>query len=477
MYTISDAPMTWRQARVVAVASLGQFVGTAVATVVGVIIPMLNLLGRSPLPSLTQGVLGAADLVGIMVGAVVLGRLSDRFGYLFFFRLCPSLMTLAAAVAALVPSVWVLGVALFVIGFAIGGEYSLDSDYISELMPAGYRSVMTGLAKAASALGTILGAALSLLLIDITPSPMMWPRLMWIIAGIGVVMILSRLRFWESPKWLMAHGRRVEAIYALHRFLGDDVAPDTDPSASSTPSPHPSVKPSTELSSPAVSSSSASPSAPAAASAAKGGFIRTHWHRVVLTGVPWACEGLGVYGFGVFLPILIMALGLTGGSDHTVGMAHVEESVRITMWISCIILPGFLAGVWCIRRRWSVTGMQTVGFLCCALSLGVLAAAYVWHWPVWISITAFMLFELFLSFGPHLVTYVLPQRVYAVSDRGRGTGIAASLGKAGAVGGVMIIPWMLDAFGVFTVMAVSVGVMTLGAAVTFSFRKYNQIHS
>ncbi len=37
--------------------------------------------------------------------------------------------------------------------------------------------------------------------------------------------------------------------------------------------------------------------------------------KVVLSGIPPACEGWvwGVYGIGVFLPILVMALGL----EHT----------------------------------------------------------------------------------------------------------------------------------------------------------------
>ncbi|MDE6805862.1 MAG: hypothetical protein K2J05_03555, partial [Muribaculaceae bacterium] len=42
-YTIADAPLTWRHWWIVGVASLGQLVGTAVATVAGVLIPLMMI--------------------------------------------------------------------------------------------------------------------------------------------------------------------------------------------------------------------------------------------------------------------------------------------------------------------------------------------------------------------------------------------------------------------------------------------------
>ena len=80
-----------------------------------------------------------------------------------------------------------------------------------------------------------------------------------------------------------------------------------------------------------------------------------------------------------------------------------------------------------------------------------------------------MAFELFLNIGPHLVTYLLPPMVYPVEVRGQGTGIAASMGKFGAVLGVFVVPLMLKAGGAVLVLGVSAGVMLLGAIVTAIF--------
>ena len=52
-------------------------------------------------------------------------------------------------------SVGALMVALFIMGFGVGGGYSLDSDYISEIMPRRWRLFMVGVAKAMSAVGNV----------------------------------------------------------------------------------------------------------------------------------------------------------------------------------------------------------------------------------------------------------------------------------------------------------------------------------
>lgn len=70
----------------------------------------------------------------------------------------------------------------------------------------------------------------------------------------------------------------------------------------------------------------------------------------------------------------------------------------------------------------------------------------------------------------NLITYVLPPKIYAVAERGQGVGIAAAIGKIGAVAGVFLIPVLLHAGGAILVLGVCTGVMAVGAAVTFLFR-------
>lgn len=442
--TIENAPLSWRHIWIVAVASMGQMLGTALATVVSVIIPMIQILGHPELASWEQGLLGAIDLIGIAIGATVLGKLSNRYGYLLFFRLCPALVLVSSLVAIFIPDITVVMIALFAMGFGIGGEYSLDSDYVSELMPSKWKSTMVGVTKTASALGNIIVAGVAYLLILHWREASCWPRLLWLMVVFSGIMILSRVYFAPSPKWMQDHGQLQKAQEAVRFFLGKNV-----------------VLP--EVSKNAVNADSQlkNPEEPTF-----GKFLRKNIKQVILTGIPWACEGLGVYGIGVFLPILVLALGIT--HDTATGIMHVASSVEITFWISCIILPGFIIGLFLIPKLRS-TFQMAWGFYLSAVMMVILLLAFHFKWPAWISIVAFMGFELFLNIGPHLITYVLPPEVYPVAVRSLGSGIAASLGKIGAVVAVFFIPVILRSGGVVAVLAVSAGVMLIGGVVTSVF--------
>ena len=446
-YTINDAPLSLRHIRIVSVASLGQLIGTGLATLVSVIIPLYQINAHPELSSFMQGIIGAMDLIGIMVGSAILGKLSDRYGYLFFFRLCPAMICMAAVISLLFPHLWLLILCLFIMGFGIGGEYSLDSDYISELMPDKWKFIMVGSAKAASALGNIGVAAVCFLIVKNWTDANFWPRLMWIIIFISGLMLLLRIRFWESPKWLAEHGKLAEAQKDLNKFLGPDLIIDNENSEK-------------QINKENRESNMVNTN--------KTNFFLKYWKNIVYTGIPWACEGLGVYGIGVFLPILVMALGIESGNTGGLPIHHVANSVEITLWISCIILPGFILGLFLINK---VNGgkIQWIGFLFSAASLFVLLLAYHNHWASWISILAFMTFELFLNMGPHLMTYVLPSKVYPLNVRGQGTGIAASIGKVGAVLGVFFIPILLKSGGSSLVLIVSIIVMLVGGLITFLF--------
>ena len=84
-------------------------------------------------------------------------------------------------------------------------------------------------------------------------------------------------------------------------------------------------------------------------------------------------------------------------------------------------------------------------------------------------------FELFLNMGPHLMTYILPSKVYPEQIRGQGSGMAASIGKVGAVLGVFFIPILLKSGGTDSVLIVSIIVMLVGGLVTWIFKSRRQV--
>ena len=422
---------------IVAVASMEQLIGGALATVIGVMLPMIHLLGHPQLPAALQGVVGATGLIGIGTGALLIGTLIDRKGYLLLFRLCPVAMLTGCAVCYFSTSAPALVAGLFICGLGVGGGYSLDSAYISELMPKKWELTMVGVAKATCAIGFIGAAAACYLMLKAHPAADTWPRMILVVGALALLAFIMRLRWAESPKWLLAKGRPRQAQAALRAFLGPDATLPTAANAQAAP--------------------------------VQAKFsVRANLSRIIFSGIPWACEGMGVYGFSVFLPVLVMALGLDFSGTHPTGIQKVIGSVEVTATVNFFILPGFIIGL-CIMRRFSNLKMLWGGFALSALGLGMLLAAYLLHWPAWTIVAGFIIYEISLNGGPHLITFVIPPRIYPVSDRGTGTGIADIMGKAGAVAGVIVMPLLLKWGGMPLVLGTSIGVMLLGAAVAYIF--------
>lgn len=158
---------------------------------------------------------------------------------------------------------------------------------------------------------------------------------------------------------------------------------------------------------------------------------------MIFSGVPWACEGLCVYGFSVFLPILVMALGLH--SDSSVGQDKVLSSIEMTIYINIFIVAGFALGLW-ILEKVNIVQLSGIGFILSAVALGVLLLVFHYKWDIWVTFAGFILFELALNAGPHLTSFIIPSKIYSIEELGAGTGIAAMMGKVGCHFGVFLTP-------------------------------------
>lgn len=437
---LAQMPLRGRHWYILAVASAEQVIGGALSTVVGIMIPLIVLLGSPHLDSFEQGLMGASGLIGIACGSFFIGRLMDEEGYLFWFRLCPLLIAAGSACFYFSPGAWLPIIFLFIIGLGVGGGYSLDSGYISELMPERWVNLFVGLAKASSSLGFIGGAAVGYCALLFDPAAAIWRDLIWFIGILGLITFFFRIRWYESPRWFLARGEVAKAEKAAREFMGPDAEVSPLPEAETDQ----------------------------AVLSWRKMFEGEHLKKVILTGLTWACEGLGVYGFGVFLPTLVMALGIQGGSET--GIPKVMDSVRTTIFINIFIAAGFAAGLAVIHRL-RIVALMGWTFIVCAISLAGLLTAYYFGWPVWFSFVCFIFFYTALNAGPHLVTFILPARVYSIEERGAGMGIATMLGKVGAVAGVFFMPLMLDWGGVTLVLLISIIVMGIGALISFVYGK------
>lgn len=152
-------------------------------------------------------------LLGAVLGALVFGYATDRFGRKKLFYITLSVYLSAAALTAFAWNFYSYAAFMWIAGAGIGGEYAAINSAIDELIPARVRGQVDLIINSTYWLGAMLGAGATVILLNekLLPTWLGW-RISYAIGavlGLGVLLI----RHWvpESPRWLMVHGRNDEA--------------------------------------------------------------------------------------------------------------------------------------------------------------------------------------------------------------------------------------------------------------------------
>ncbi|TAJ88347.1 sugar porter family MFS transporter [Reyranella sp.] len=169
-----------------------------------------------PMGPLVGGFMTAAVPLGALVAASVAGRITDRFGRRSVLMAAAALFMVGALVAAGISAVWMLIVARFVLGLAIGVAAVAAPLYIAECAPFAIRGALVSTYQLAITVGILMSYLTGILIAgDGT-----W-RVMF---GLGVVpgaLFLVGLAFLpESPRWLVLKGFPDKARAGLSRLRG-----------------------------------------------------------------------------------------------------------------------------------------------------------------------------------------------------------------------------------------------------------------
>jgi MFS family permease len=180
------------------------------ATVVTAFTPVLTSVME--FGNTSVGIITSAYVAGLVIGAVLFGWLSDRFGRrLLFFSTAAVyfISTAATAFAADIPS---FALFRFLTGAGIGGEYSVINSTIQEFIPARIRGRIDLAVNATFWIGAALGALGSTALLQSTINPRLALRIAFLVGAVLVGLIVF-IRLWipESPRWLITHQRKSDA--------------------------------------------------------------------------------------------------------------------------------------------------------------------------------------------------------------------------------------------------------------------------
>ncbi|HEV2305395.1 MAG TPA: MFS transporter [Candidatus Acidoferrales bacterium] len=159
------------------------------------------------------GFIASVYLTGAVIGALVFGYLTDRWGRKKLFFITLAVYLGGTLLTAFSWNLWSFCLFRFITGSGIGGEYAAISSAIDELIPALYRGRVELIVNGSYWIGAAVGAASTLLLLDprILPPWLGWRLGFAIGALLGLFILLLRRHVPESPRWLMTHGRHQEA--------------------------------------------------------------------------------------------------------------------------------------------------------------------------------------------------------------------------------------------------------------------------
>jgi len=153
-------------------------------------------------------------LIGAMAGALISGKLADKFGRKKIIIVTAIIFILGSAISGLAPNVILIIVGRIIIGLAIGVASFTVPLYISEISPKKIRGALVSLNQLAITIGIFVSYLVDLGFAE-THEGWRW----MFIVGIIPAIILGIGMFFlpDSPRWLLSKGKDEAARLALEK--------------------------------------------------------------------------------------------------------------------------------------------------------------------------------------------------------------------------------------------------------------------
>jgi MFS transporter, putative metabolite transport protein len=435
-----------------ALAAAGKFFEGFVVFMTGVALPLFSSeFGIGPAE---HGLISAASLLGILIGAVGLGGLSDHFGRKPMFVAEMIIFVVFLVLLCFATNFIEVVICLLGLGLALGCDYPTAHMIISENISSANRGKLVLGAFAFQAVGALGGTAVGYLVLSTLPELSAW-RWMYASAIIPAVLVtIGRFYIVESGNWLFARGETEKAERATKQLLVRKPQYPSD------------VK---------LGQADARLASGAHAKQSYAALFNSVNRRAtILASVPWFLQDLGTYGIGIFTPT-ILAAAVGANSDHARSIGDLIMNDIIAAKGAALITTLLIVGIIFAVMLTDIVGrirLQVLGFMGCAagLLLASISENFTGGTQTLLIFAGFMLFNFMTNLGPNAQTYLLAGEVFPTAIRGKGAGFAAAFAKIGAVLTAFLFPILLDTIGTQALLYGLIATSILGAIITWMFR-------
>lgn len=388
-------------------------------TLAGSVAGALRSTGTLGLSDTAIGAAASAYLAGAVLGALLFGWLTDRWGRRRLFFLTLGVYLLATAGTAFAWDFASYAALRFITGMGIGGEYAAINSAIQELVPARYRGRTDLAINGSFWLGAMLGSAGATVLLDptVAPEDFGWRLAFGIGAVLGAIVILFRRALPESPRWLVVRGRVAEAETVV-RGIETEVregASTADRDAQTRP---PRLRLHVR-------------DRPAGFVDLAIGLFRTYPRRSVFGLTLMAAQAF--FYNAIFFTYALVLGRFHGVAAEDVGLYLLPFSA--TNFIGPLVLGGLF-------DRWGRRPMLTLTYVASGVLLGLTALAFVAGWLTAATQTAALAVVFFFASPAASAAYLVVSESFPLEIRA--LTIAAFYAAGTAIGGVAA-PWLFGA--------------------------------
>lgn len=414
--SLENLPLSRFHWRLIAMAGGSAFVDGYILGIIAIALSLLTSeFGLGPV---WVGLIGASSMIGMFVGSLVCGRLTDVIGRKVMFTITIIVFIVGSILQFFVADALQLLILRLVLGIAIGADYPIAAAYLAELAPKKHRgsmlSSMTLFWWSGYVVSFVVGYAMS---------GLPWRWILVTSAVPAIIILLLRLGFPESPRWLMSKGRGADATSIIQHHLGPNVY--LEESVATAENPKMRVK-----------------------DLFKGGYLKL----ILFTSVFWMCQVAPSYAIHTLQPQLFKAL-------------DVDNPLLATMVVTALSLLGVVPALFMVKRL----GRRRL--LIVTMSFMFVPLLVVGTFPTamaGILILAFVIFTVFESAGS-VLQFVYPGELFPTEVRGTATGIATSVSRIGSSISTFVLPVIYTNFGVSIAMLLTAAMVGVGLLVSIKW--------
>jgi putative MFS transporter len=162
------------------------------------------------------GLIPSFTMIGIFIGSYFWGLLADKKGRKAAFDKLLLPVIIGIAIGVFSPNIWMLIPCYMIVGFGIGGSFTVDGNVFLEYCPIEKQYLLTSI-SVLSSFGSSLPPAF-ILFYDSVHAPYQWRLLQGTMALIALAVAIPRFWIKETPSFLISKHRTDEVVDILLRI-------------------------------------------------------------------------------------------------------------------------------------------------------------------------------------------------------------------------------------------------------------------